>query len=332
MSNNITNGHKAKRIRRQLRRAVLPLLDFILAPLVFLSAHILKRVRKTGVHKLPYCKRTLLSVGVFPILDYYYEPLFNPIHLKAPLSEPRPLPGIQWNDEIQLRLLDKFNHSMELDKIPREKPKEYAFYWDNGAYPPLDAQYWYNLVRLIKPARIIEIGSGKSTLLTSYAIQKNSNEDHPCDHVCIEPYAASWLEGAGIKVIRELVENVDPSIFASLSKNDILFIDSSHIIRPQGDVLFEYLELLPQLKPGVIVHIHDIFSPQDYPESWIISNVAFWNEQYLLEAFLSNNNEWQIIGALNYLNTTYNKELLKKLPHPDLGKPGQSFYIQKNSR
>ena len=90
--------------------------------------------------------------------------------------------------------------------------------------------------------------------------------------------------------------------FAKDKKNDILFIDSSHIIRPQGDVLFEYLEILPILNPGVVVHIHDIFSPKDYLDNWIINDHLFWNEQYLLEAFLSfNNNSPFIDGLLNAL-------------------------------
>ena len=79
---------------------------------------------------------------------------------------------------------------------------------------------------------------------------------------------------------------------------DILFIGSSHVIRPQGDVLFEYLELLPTLKRGVIVHVHDIFSPRDYPQSWLLDEVRLWNEQYLLEAFLTDNEHWKSNGII----------------------------------
>ena len=100
------------------------------------------------------------------------------------------------------------------------------------------------------------------------AIQKNRSEDaqYDCKHVCIEPYEQPWLEETGVIVRRELIEEVDIAFFSELKENDVLFIDSSHIIRPQGDVLFEYLELLPQLNKGVIVHVHDIFSPKNYPQ------------------------------------------------------------------
>jgi hypothetical protein len=108
-----------------------------------------------------------------------------------------------------------------------------------------------------------------------------------------------------------------------------LFIDSSHIIRPQGDVLFEYLELLPILNKGVIVHVHDIFSPKNYLKEWLEDEVKFWNEQYLLEAFMSNNSSWKIIGSLNLLHHNYYEKLKVVAPFlaPDR-EPG-SFYIQK---
>lgn len=95
----------------------------------------------------------------------------------------------------------------------------------------------------------------------------------------------TWLEEVGVSVVRKKVEEVELSFFSRLQGNDILFIDSSHIICPQGDVLFEYLELLPSLNKGVIVHVHDIFSPKNYLKQWLQDEIWFWNEQYLLEAF-----------------------------------------------
>ena len=117
--------------------------------------------------------------------------------------------------------------------------------------------------------------------------------------------------------------------FSQLSENDILFIDSSHVIRPQGDVLFEYLQLLPTLNKGVIVHVHDIFFPKNYPREWLEEKVILWNEQYLLEAFLSHNSSWEIIGALNYLSHHHFDKF--KLISPFLTPerhPG-SFYMRK---
>ena len=135
------------------------------------------------------------------------------------------------------------------------------------------------------------------------AIKENRRLDstYSCDHVCIEPYEQPWLEQLGVTVIRRPVEQVDKSLFDGLLENDILFIDSSHIIRPQGDALFEYLEILPSLRKGVLIHIHDIFTPKDYLEEWVSGEVKFWNEQYLLEAFLTCNADFRVIGALSFL-------------------------------
>ena len=142
------------------------------------------------------------------------------------------------------------------------------------------------MIRHLKPKRIIEIGSGFSTLVAVEAIQKNKSEGYPTTLTCIEPFEFSWLEELpDVKVIRERVENIPIDYFSALEAGDILFIDSSHIIRPGNDVLFEYLHILQALQKGVMVHIHDIFSPKHYPRAWMVEQQLFWNEQYLLEAF-----------------------------------------------
>ena len=113
---------------------------------------------------------------------------------------------------------------------------------------------------------------GLSTLMIQQAVNMNKGEDpvHKTRHICVEPFENKWLEKLSVSVKRTKVEDLHLDFFATLEKGDFLFIDSSHVIRPQGDVLFEYLEILPVLKPGVIVHIHDIFSPKDYPLEWVV--------------------------------------------------------------
>ena len=166
-----------------------------------------------------------------------------------------------------------------------------------------------------RPRRIVEIGSGQSTLMAILALRANRAEDprYRCLHLCIEPYEAPWLERAGVAVLRRPVEAVPLQVFDTLEAGDVLFIDSSHMIRPQGDVLFEYLNVLPRLKPGVVVHVHDIFTPHDYPASWLVEHVRFWNEQYLLEAFLTHNRSWKVIGALNFLRHRHFEALSARL-------------------
>lgn len=187
------------------------------------------------------------------------------------------------------------------------------------------------MIRTVKPGRIIEIGSGYSTLMAIRAIDRNQADDpdYHCEHICVEPYEKPWLEETGVSVIRKKVEAVEPAFFGQLRENDILFIDSSHIIRPQGDVLFEYLELLPTLNKGVIVHVHDIFSPKNYPGLWLQDEVRFWNEQYQLEAFLSQNGSWKILGALNFLHHHHFERLRVAAPYLSAEREPGSFYVRK---
>lgn len=282
---------------------------------------------------MPLTLRVFRKIGIYPLLDHYYEPLFNPAHLRKPLSDDRELRGIDWNVDEQLDLLKKFHFNDELIKFPVYQQADHEFYYRNGFFESGDAEYLYNMIRLFKPKRIFEIGSGRSTLLAASALRANRTDDpgYQCEHVCVEPYEVGWLEQLGVNVVRKPVELIDTSLFSQLEDNDILFIDSSHIIRPQGDVLFEYLEILPILNSGVLIHIHDIFSPKDYLDEWIQSG-CFWNEQYLLEAFLSYNSEFKIIGALNFLKHHYPDELTAACPvlreQLDSREPG-SFWLRR---
>ena len=316
-----------------LKLIPLPVADVLLLPFVYPSAWLLKNVRSAGVHRLPNCRNALMKVGVFPIRDHYFEPQFNNRKPKQSFSLDRTLPGIDWNVSGQLKLLSTFSFSHELAHIPQEKPDTLGFYLNNDAFGSGDAEYWYQLIRSIKPKRVFEIGSGNSTLMAIKAIRKNKEDDpgYNSKHICIEPYEMPWLEETGVSVIRQKVEDLDVEFFSELEENDIVFIDSSHIIRPQGDVLFEYLELLPTLKKGVIVHVHDIFSPKNYPKQWLEDEVRFWNEQYLLEAFLSHNSSWKIVGALNYLHHNHYEKLKSVAPFLKPDREPGSFYIQKTA-
>jgi hypothetical protein len=316
---------------KELIKSNFPLIDGILMLFVYPAAWILKMVRRAGLQRLPLCRNALMKVGVFPIRDHYYEPQFDNRSPKLDFSKDRKLPGIDWNISGQLEFLASLNFSEELLDLPQGRPDSLEFYLGNGAFESGDAEYWYQIIRAVKPKRILEIGSGNSTLMAAKAIAKNKDDDadYTCEHICIEPYEMPWLEDSGVSVVRRKVEDIELPFFSKLHNNDILFIDSSHIIRPQGDVLFEYLELLPSLNEGVIVHIHDIFSPRDYLEKWLVEDVRFWNEQYLLEAFLSNNNEWRVIGALNFLHHNHFEALKAVAPFLSPEREPGSFYIQK---
>ncbi len=316
---------------KQLLKAVVPVLDLCLAPFVLPSAFVMKALRRAGVERFPISRKCLSAAGIFPIADHYYEPLINFDLLIHSLDKVRNLPGVDLNVSGQLDLLKQFRYSEELRPFDGPKKNDLTYNFGNGFFDSGDAEFLYNLVRLRKPRRVVEIGSGNSTLLVIEAVKRNKLEDpgYSCEHICIEPYEMPWLERSGVKVRRERVESVSKSVFEQLERNDLLFIDSSHVIRPQGDVLCEFLEILPILKSGVFVHIHDIFTPRDYPKAWVVDKVRLWDEQYLMEALLSGNPNWRIIGAVNYLKHDHYDALKTACPFLTPDREPGSFYIER---
>jgi predicted O-methyltransferase YrrM len=309
---------------RRLFRKCLPLFDILLVPIAIVASLAMRMIKYAGVGRLPRTLQVFRKVGIYPISDHYFEPLINPAHLTKPLSDDRELPALDWNIGEQLELLKQFSFNDELVEIPLTQRGDLEYYYNNDTYEAGDAEFLYNMIRFYKPQRIVEIGSGFSTLLVARAIRANHRNDpnYRCEHVCIEPYEATWLkpynatwlEKLDVTAIHQPVEQLEKSLFRELETNDILFIDSTHVIRPQGDVLFEYLEVLPIVQPGVLIHIHDIFTPKDYLEQWVCREMRLWNEQYLVEAFLSFNEEFKVIGALNFLKHHYPRELASCCP------------------
>ena len=315
-------------------RKLLPVLDFIMTPFTFLASTWLCAVRMAGVKHFPFAKRIFRSVGVFPIRDHFFEPMVNPTHLWKPLDENRELPGIELNIQAQLERLAGFDYNDELKQIPLERSEQGKFFYNNPAFGSGDAEILYSFIRSEKPRRFIEVGSGFSTLLAREAIEKNKAEDsdYDCELICIEPYEAHWLEELGIQVIRERLEHVPLDIFKQLDSGDMLFIDSSHVIRAQGDVVREYLEILPSLRPGVFIHIHDIYTPKDYGHYVLVEEAYIWTEQYLLEALLMGNPSFEIVFSIYYLAHHHRDALLAKCPilrQQIEHRTGASFWIRK---
>lgn len=264
----------------------------------------------------------------------YYEPTYPLSHLPAELRNERSLPGVDFNEAGQLGLLGRCRWGDELRAIPRTKPSEAEFGFEQGAFGYGDADMLYNFIRLFRPRRMVEVGSGQSTLMARLAIAANRRDDpgYDCVHVCIEPYEMPWLEATGVQVVRERVEHCPAALFSALGENDILFIDSSHVIRPFGDVLKEFHEIVPSLAPGVIVQVHDIHTPRDYPISWLREDRRLWNEQYLLESFLAFNREFEILAMANWLKHNHFEALAGACgfvrEHPEC-EPGSFWFRRK---
>lgn len=302
-------------------------------PFSFISAIWLKNVRRAQ-NRLPLSKSVLKAVGVLPVIHHYYEPIVYAKDLTRPLSQDRSIPGLDLNISEQLDLLSQFKFNGDFAGLPMEEQTPGKFYFQNRWFESGDAEMLFNMIRYLKPKQIIEVGGGYSTLMIRYALAKATAEDdtYTYDHTCIEPYEQPWLDLTGVNLIRERVETLDPERFRSLGQNDLLFIDSSHVIRPQGDVVFELLQILGTLNKGVYVHFHDIFTPRDYPHEWVIQDSKLWNEQYLLEGFLAFNRQFTVVASLNHLFHHHYGPLSRVCPTltPDLQLEPRSFWITRN--
>ena len=235
---------------------------------------------------------------------HYYEPLpdFRAITPEQ-TQRKRDYPAIDFHWDEQLRLLS------ELEPYARELPESELV---NDYFSGLDAVVYYSLIRQLKPRRIIEIGGGYSTQIASKALSANQSGRL----TCIEPYPEERLNGSafGVHLVTKRVEELDVNFFSALEANDILFIDSSHTVKFGSDVCYEFLEILPALKRGVWVHVHDIFFPHDYPAEWLVKRRLALNEQYLLEAFLSFNRDFQIALSNHWLQLEYLNDAARVWP------------------
>jgi predicted O-methyltransferase YrrM len=270
----------------------------------------------------------------FP-LGHYYSPIPDLAQLarKAPgLWGQKPFPpGLDFCVGAQLALLKALAAYVPSIHYPVEaatRPDEY--FYNNGMYPVLDAEFLFAFLCHTRPARVIEVGSGFSSLVMADANRRML--DHAVSILCIEPYPRDFLRTgvSGIsRLVTQPVETVGQPLFEALDAGDILFIDSSHVCKTGSDVNFLYLDMLPRLKAGVVVHIHDIFLPDEYPQSWVMDEGRAWNEQYLLHAFLLGNRDWEVVWTAHYMATRFPEAVSATFPrYPSLGSGG-SLWMRK---
>ena len=306
------------------------LYDLSASILGFLFLPLLKITRNYGVENFPLQSRLFKWIGVFPIRDHYYEPRF--VFSEAfDAGRIRKLP-FELGLERQLQLLQALQYNSEVQTFESESSAPSSdFNLNNGNFGPGDAELYYLMLRNHHPKNIIEIGSGYSTQICLKALEKNGAEGYPCKLVCIEPYEMPFLnQQTNITLIREPVETLSVDLFKPLAAGDILFIDSSHIIRAGNDLLFIFFEILPILQKGVLIHIHDIFTPRHYPQDWLTKKMRFWNEQYLLEAFLYNNEGFKVLFTLNHLVKEEFEAVKKVLVHIEPESEPSSFWMERN--
>lgn len=268
-----------------------------------------------------------LGVHISPKHFYWPIPDTNSI-LNYDFSKTFSLDGIRISESNMLALLKRIAKYRE----------EYAEIHTDSAYASNgDGAILYGMVRELKPERILEVGSGFSTSIACAALERNKVEDNrPGEIIAIEPYPDEGLKelvdnSNNVTLIQSKVEVTQPEVFEKLKSGDILFIDSSHVIKMGNDVHYLYLSVLPKVPVGTIIHIHDIRFPCDYPKEWVLEARLFWTEQYLLQMFLAFNDSFEILFAANYMYDKYPELMVDSLVALNLdddGWPG-CFWIRR---
>lgn len=264
----------------------------------------------------------LRNIGYTLITDHFYQPIPNRQEIMSYAGKERPLSSIEWHLDKQTEMVKYLLEKYALEFNNKEIFSAFGYSEDSSGLISGDAEFLYAMVREKKPSRIIEIGSGGSTKIIAAALKMNFIENSQKSQlISIEPYPQDFLKDFAnvskdfleFSLLIQKVEAVDLSVFESLQTNDILFVDSSHVFKSGSDVEFEFLQVYPRLQTGVLVHIHDIFFPYDYPIEWNLRESRYWNEQYFLETFLQFNKKFEILASLSMVSYYNNSVFLDNI-------------------
>jgi predicted O-methyltransferase YrrM len=288
----------------------------------------LRRIARSVALRIPPVRRVVEELDGyrrtfrFVPAGHFYSPLPSPDEVTRDAGRlfgppPEALPGIDLNEPAQLALLRDIARYYSALPFPAERSPARRYFYENGAYSYSDAIFLYGMMRHAAPKRIVEVGSGHSS-----CVMLDTAElflDGQVDFTFIEPYPKrllSLVRAADldrVRILPQRVQDVALDPFLALERDDILFIDSSHVLKIGSDVHHLLTEVLPRLRPGVYVHVHDVFYPFEYPEEWIAEGRA-WNESYALRAFLTFNSAFEIVLFNTYLERFHREIFERELP------------------
>ena len=240
-----------------------------------------------------------------------------------------PLVGINLRPEEQIRTFKTISERVAIAEFSEEKIPQRRYYWHNNQYGLSDAYTLVGMLRTLRPRRVIEVGSGFSTAAMLDALPV---DDSP-RFTFVEPFPARLRtllrpeDDVRFELLEMRIQDVPLSTFTTLEANDLLFIDSSHVVKTGSDVVYLMTDVLPRLGSGVVVHIHDIFFPFELPEVWV-RNGHGWSENYLLKAFLQFNNAFEIIVFLSWLHN-HSPDVLGRVDSRLRNGGGSSIYLRK---
>lgn len=231
---------------------------------------------------------------------HFYSPIVShkEVKLEWPrLSRDRVPAAVDLRIDQQIILLRQLVNFFNSIPFTETKSNRFRYYYQNPSYGFGDALIYWSMLNFFRPKHIVEVGSGFSSALALDTIDLLAL---PTIATFIDPYpevarAATAPLSAPHTILPIKVQSIDLALVEDLEKDDILFIDSSHVVKTGSDVHFEITEMLPRLRPGVIVHFHDVTYPFEYGAPWVTIDNYSWNELYFLHTFLMYNSEFEII-------------------------------------
>ncbi|HMB03493.1 MAG TPA: class I SAM-dependent methyltransferase [Isosphaeraceae bacterium] len=308
----------------------------------------MKQYLKSVARMLPYIRRLIderdalraerdalaAGYGEFPG-GHYYSPIPAPDEIRRRAGRlfdrsRKDVPSIDLNVEGQLETLRRIEEFYGDCPFPDGPSGDFRYYFDNQFFSYSDAIFTYGMIRLASPSRIVEVGSGYPS-----CVMLDTNERSFGGRIrliFIEPDPARLRSRLrlddvnAVEIHERMVQDVDLAVFEALGPGDILFIDSSHVTKVGSDVNHMVFEVLPRLSPGVYVHFHDMFYPFEYPEDWILGQRRYWNEDYLLRAFLQFNGSYAIAVWDHFLWLRFGDRIAASMPRCARN-PGGSLWL-----
>jgi predicted O-methyltransferase YrrM len=241
--------------------------------------------------------RVVLARPPYVPPGHFYSPLTSPEDVSRALTW-KEAPCVDMAEASQLAL------AARLRAVMAQPPPGPRYVAPNNMYGPGDAAVYRAMLHELRPRRIVEVGSGYSTAIA--LDEADAAGFSELEITCIEPFPNRLLGLLGsadrgrLTLLRQPVQDAAPTSYEQLGPGDVLFIDSTHVVKAGSDVVYLLLHVLPRLAPGVAVHLHDVFWPFEYPATWLREH-RDWTENYLLHAFLIGNASWEIMLFSSWL-------------------------------
>jgi Methyltransferase domain len=283
-----------------------------------------------------YQRRRAQAVPLFVPPGHFYSPVTDPRELEADAARifdrDTPPAGVDLREAEQVRYAERMAAHYGSLEFGAEARPGLRYRYENPAFSYGDGIALACTLLIHRPANLIEVGSGYSSAAALDVVERKLGWATRC--LFIDPYTdrlESLLrpEDRGkVEILRARVQEVGPSVYDRLGPSDVLFIDSTHVVKTGSDVAHHLARVLPRLRPGVLVHFHDVFYPFEYPEEWAVAENRSWNELYCLHAFLHSNPDWEIV-FFNDLMARAHRGLLGRAMPLFLANPGGSLWLRK---